>query len=472
MNLDITTALSGSAGLAGVQWLLLEPPAGAALRAALSELLGESAALGEITLQRAKYKPGRYLTTYHAVQVRDQAGAGSARLVEVNWLPTGSGDPRGEAAANLAMQDEAIGRGLAAPFRALLAENAEWGMWARISPLDADFPKLARLSDPAYVRDLLAADETIRSDAASYRITPIRYRPEQRHVLRYEPLGADGRVDVEGTLFAKIYNSDKGARTFQVASRISDWLAQQGGGIGAVRPLRYIADEGLVLYPRVTGTPLSDLLREQGPETAGRLRAAGAAIRALHRTPESLVELQPHSFAKELKGIGSASEHVHPLLPGVGATIKALIERARELHERLPQEPPAFAYGDFKADHLWATPGGLTLIDFDTCYLSDPAIDLGKFLADLQWWYDGYGLGGVAEAQQEFLAGYGPTAPGRLLRARLYEALVLTKSTVRRVKLFDRDWSQRTERLIGRAAAVLDQLEAAHAGQVPSTSTL
>jgi aminoglycoside phosphotransferase (APT) family kinase protein len=227
-----------------------------------------------------------------------------------------------------------------------------------------------------------------------------------------------------------------------------------------VRPLRYIAAEGLVLYPRVTGTPLSDLLREPGPRVDGYLRAAGAAIRALHQTPESLIELQPHSFAKELKGILSASEHVHPLLPDTGAAIARLIERARGLHEQLPQEPPAFAYGDFKADHLWVTPGGMTLIDFDTSYLSDPAIDLGKFLADLQWWYDGYDLNGVVAAQQQFLAGYGATTAGRLARGRLYEALVLTKSTVRRVKLFDRDWALRTARLIARATAVLDRLEA------------
>jgi aminoglycoside phosphotransferase (APT) family kinase protein len=190
------------------------------------------------------------------------------------------------------------------------------------------------------------------------------------------------------------------------------------------------------------------------------LRQAGAALAALHRTPTTLVELQPHSFAKEIKGIASASEHVHPLLPGTGAQIKQILAAAQALHERLPQEPPAFAYGDCKADHLWVTPAGLTLIDFDTCYLSDPAIDLGKFLADIQWWYDAYGLDGVAAAQEQFLSGYGTASDGRLQRARLYEALVLTKSTVRRVKLFDHDWAPRTERLIACAGAVLDRLNA------------
>jgi hypothetical protein len=460
MELDLTTALSGSAGLAGVQWLLLEPPAREALLGALKAVLGDGTTIGAIALQRAKYKPGRYLTTYHAVELSAANGAKGTRLVEVNWMPPGSADPRGDQAAMQAMQAEAIARGLAAPFAALLAEDPAWGMRAQIFPLDADFPRLARLADPAYVRELLAADALVGSNASGYRITPIRYRPGQRHVLRYDPLDAGGQLDERGTLFAKVYNSDKGARTFDVATRISDWLAEQNNGISAVRPLRYIAAEGLVLYPRVTGTPLSDLLREPGPQVDGYLRAAGAAIRALHQTPESLIELQPHSFAKELKGIVSASEHVHPLLPEAGAAIARLIERARGLHDQLPQEPPAFAYGDFKADHLWVTPGGMTLIDFDTSYLSDPAIDLGKFLADIQWWYDGYGLDGVEAAQQQFLAGYGAATPGRLARARLYEALVLTKSTVRRVKLFDRDWAPRTARLIARATAVLDRLEA------------
>ena len=202
-------------------------------------------------------------------------------------------------------------------------------MFVQVFPLDADFPKLARLADPAYVQGVLEAEATVQPTAPSYRITPIRYRPGQRHVLRYDPIDDAGQVDEGGTLFAKVYNSDKGARTFDVAARISDWLAEQNNGISAVQPLTYIAAEGLVLYPRVAGTPLSELLRQPGPATDAYLRAAGAAIRALHQTPESLIELQPHSFAKELKGIVSASEHVHPLLPATSATIAGLIERAQ-----------------------------------------------------------------------------------------------------------------------------------------------
>ena len=70
--------------------------------------------------------------------------------------------------------------------------------------------------------------------------------------------------------------------------------------------------------------------------------------------------------------------------------MNALLDRARELHERLPQEPPTFTHGDFKSDHVWVAPGGPKLIDFDSCRLGDPALDLGKFLADLQMWFTAY----------------------------------------------------------------------------------
>jgi hypothetical protein len=448
MDAGIFQALWDTTSLSGPQWALNDERPNLALRETLAALLPDASAPGAIRIHRAKYKPGRYLQTYYDVALPE-----GNRQVEVNWLPEGAADPRGPADERQRMQAEAVERGLAAPFHALAAEAPEWGLYAQIAPLDVHFPQLVRTSDPAYVREMLRGAAGTIADAR-YRVSAIRYRPGQRHVLRYDLAGRP-----EATLFAKVYNSEKGERTFGVVTLIADWLAAQGG-LRTVKPLTYIPDDQLVLYPLVLGTPLSDLLRTPGETTDRLLYETGAALAALHRTPLDLIELKPHSFEKEVKGVVSASEHVHPLLPEVGAAIDSIISRARALHERLPQEPASFAYGDFKADHLWDTPEGLMLIDFDTCYLFDPAIDLGKFLADIQFWYDGYGLAGAEQSQQHFLAGYaGDESSGRLLRARLYEALVLVKSTVRRVKLFDPVWAARTARLIGRADALLGALE-------------
>ena len=121
-----------------------------------------------------------------------------------------------------------------------------------------------------------------------------------------------------------------------------------------------------------------------------------------------------------------------------------VLDRSRVIYRQLPQEPPAFAHGDYKADHLWFGAKGVTLIDFDSSRLADPAADLGKFLADLRWWYLDSGHDGVERAQAEFLAAYAPTRECAL-RARVYEALSLAKIAVRRVRLFSDDWARRTE---------------------------
>ena len=155
-----------------------------------------------------------------------------------------------------------------------------------------------------------------------------------------------------------------------------------------------------------------------------------------------------------------ASDYIPALLPSVGAAIDALLDRAREVHERLPQEPPTFAHRDFKSEHVWITPGQLTLLDFDRCCLADPALDVGKFLADLQCWYAAYDQPGLDQAQERFLAGYAPGAPEeRLLRARLYEVVELVRMSVPRVPLFDHNWASGIVRLIARAQTVMNDLE-------------
>jgi aminoglycoside phosphotransferase (APT) family kinase protein len=71
------------------------------------------------------------------------------------------------------------------------------------------------------------------------------------------------------------------------------------------------------------------------------------------------------------------------------------------------QEQPTFTHADFKSDHLLTMPQGLTLIDFDICTLTDTAFDIGKFLADLEWWFALRRISGVEAAQEELLKGYG-----------------------------------------------------------------
>jgi aminoglycoside phosphotransferase (APT) family kinase protein len=130
----------------------------------------------------------------------------------------------------------------------------------------------------------------------------------------------------------------------------------------------------------------------------------------------------------------------------------------------LPQERPTFTHSDFKSDHILTTSQGLTLIDFDTCKLTDPALDIGKFLADLEWWFALKGIDGIEDVQEELLKGYvgtgksDPQVRERLARARFFQVLILTKIVVRRVPLYQKEWAATTARMIGRAAQLLHKI--------------
>lgn len=458
--MNIADALSGRAKLEDIQWILLTGE----LRREMSALLSAPDMLSDIHVRHARFRPGRRLTANYEAHLRTEGnGKTSVRAIEVTWKLQRDGD-RCQVTGDLgAMEEEAARRGVSAPFRQLVAELPAWNMHIQVSPVDEHFPQLVRVHDPSYVRDMVgrayvgSGVAQNQGPAKNYAITSIRYRPRRRHVLRYDPLDAPERE----TLFAKMYAGESGEQAFRVAMQVAEWLDQHGEGVTSLRPLAYLPEDAVVLYRRILGQPLSRSLHHPSQETVRSLRAVGIALRALHGFPPASVgSLKLHDLAAEIKLIKRSCKHVPVLLPPVGATVEAMLKRATELNELLPQEQPVFTHGDFLTEHVWVTSRGLVLIDLDNCCLADPALDLGKFLADLRFLYAKYEQEGVEEAQKEFLAGYSPgTPPERIIRARLYEAVKLAKMAGRRVFVFESDWELRTKRLINRAQALMNDFE-------------
>jgi aminoglycoside phosphotransferase (APT) family kinase protein len=471
-------ALWADASLTNLRQALLGSASVESLCSLLNTLLPGTETITSCRIQWAEFKPGRLLRAFFDVEIPGSDPPGKrAHAVAVTWRPSEPADSdEGESRPWAACQTEAEARGLLNPWKGLAAEERTSGLRVQCWPLDSTFGQLVRVSDPRHVRSMikLACAANPLSPALEiadqYAVTPVRYRPGKRHVLRFEPVDASVvSPEDRRAVYAKLYPSSKDAeRAWRVAHAVAKRLRACGDVWTAHQPLGCVTDDAVVLYRRIIGTSLSEHVRGVGPLQAQHLLQAGHMLRYLHmetRTSPSGLEralsddLSAHrGFAGEVKKITRRTcGHIPALLPELGARINAVLWRAGKLYDRLPQESPAFAHGDFKTEHLWLSDGGLKLMDFDSCCLADPAVDVGKLLADLEYWYAAFGYQGVREAQTQFLSAYAVGTPtDRLRRAWPYAALTLVKLAVHRLRLYADDWPARTAHLVGRAEAILE----------------
>ena len=454
--------LSGKAGLAGVQWALNGQSSRRMLKREAESMLQPGYRAGSFHLTRAKFKPDRKLNVYFTFPVLNTLNHANHPVhLAVTWQKNLDGNNHIEGWHQL--QEEANQSGLMPVQRELWRHNLDKGIEFQMWPFDPEFPQLVRLGNPSYVAEMFASLGIAHDLKQLPIITPIRYRPKERHVLRYE-IDSPETVPGQGQrLYAKLYsNAQDAARAFGVANRVVDWLDANDQGLQGNRPEAMSQEDGVIFYSHAPGIPLSHQLHRSHRWLAAQLQTIGKGLAILHNGPETLQsELKQNDFTREAKVVKRASEHIQILLPETYNKIVEIVDRAQEKYSALPQEKPTFTHADFKSDHLLTTPQGLTLIDFDTCTLTDPALDIGKFLADLEWWFRLKGISGVEDAQAEVLKGYsGEGAPDqtlheRLARARLFHVLILVKIVARRVPIYRKEWGTMTARLIERAAHVL-----------------
>jgi thiamine kinase-like enzyme len=454
--------LSGAAGLMAIQQVLNGPSSRRRLRSEVQRMLRPGYRAGRLHLTRAKFKPGRKLSAHYTFPAIDPEGRASDWVqLAVTWQKNMDGDQHADSWKQL--QEEANQAGLMPVQCELWRELPERDMKLQIWPFDPEFPHLVRLGDPSYMGQIFASLGITGNPKQIPAVTPIRYRPGERHVLRYD---LDSQEPRRQHLYAKLYTNAQGAvNAFGIANRVVDWLAANDLGLQGNRPLAMSQENSVIFYPHASGIPLSHQFQRSRRWLATQLQLIGRSLAILHQGPESLqADLRQNTFTKEVKVVKRASEHIQILLPQAHAKLLQIVDQAEEQYSALPQEKPTFTHSDFKSDHLITTAEGLTLIDFDTCTLTDPAMDIGKFLADLEWWFTLRRVSGVEEAQAELLKGYLDKAEKdggiheRLARTSLFHVLILVKIVVRRVPLYKKEWATMTGRMLERAAEVLREV--------------
>ncbi len=367
----------------------------------------------------------------------------------------------------------------------LRADNL--GLAVQLFPADDSLPALVKCCDVTPQSSLLhdvqlAVQHYLDNQnwhVVSATVTPIRYKPASRCVLRYNLTVEDSsntmtqrrNVTIFGKVYAdrqqsyavqslqqKLYQEQIAKRGSTVAGHTSDMpLLPQPLGINealgltfneAVQPSN--AEEPLRLGGHVFRP---SILYSRGGEVMDvvipteELRITAIALARLHTSKIQLDERMIRTGAKEAARSRQRAELIAEANPAYAQEIHRL---SQYLASCLETQRPAIyrpVHGGFKASQLLFHSSSVFVVDFDGFCLADAALDIGYFLAYLRpsgLWYARSGMRQWFEASaQVFLNTYRQAmlelgesvsrVDDSLERVRLYEAALLFKIATRRV---------------------------------------
>ncbi|MGH9278981.1 MAG: phosphotransferase, partial [Acidimicrobiales bacterium] len=259
--------------------------------------------------------------------------------------------------------------------------------------------------------------------AGPTRVTPLRYRPGNRCVLRYD-IG-------ESAYFGKVLSGGRAAALATIAAELA--AKQLTVPLVAFAPEWQLVVQADAAGPRAEAADL---------ESCGRLLArlhAGATPPgpscSLHEDAAELVDLVP-----SMRYVGICAEEF------AGA-----VDRLRSWPS--PEHRTVPSHGAFRLNQVHCGPGGPVMIDLDSFGWAEPERDVANLLAYLHW--RGMRRGAdQREGRAAFLAGYGAGLDGGRLRA--FEAVSLLKIAGRRIRRFKTDEWLRLPDLIGAATGLLE----------------
>ena len=329
-------------------------------------------------------------------------------------------------------------------------------------PVDPKLPHLAAVMAPAEHPDLAAAlESTARrfhavppgSRLVDVAAEPVRYKPGDRCVLRYRlRFGEAGTATstTTCTLVAKLYR-DPGE-----AEAADDLLARLRGqaGVGwTARPLGVVPGLPLALTEdlgsrrdRVPAHSGLHVVHPGSEQAAEVVRRAARALAELHTSGLDTSGLNRRTGTDEAGKTAKRARLLEQHVPGLAPTARPVTDAVCAALAALPSDTLRPGHGSYKPSQLMVRDGAVFLVDFDQFCLTDPALDVGYFLAYLRPHGLFYRRAGrrawFEEVAEAFLTAYlehlaergesAATGAGIAGRAPVFEAALLLKIAVRR----------------------------------------
>jgi hypothetical protein len=328
-----------------------------------------------------------------------------------------------------------------------VVEVTSTGLEHRLAQDDLGLPALASLTDPGVVQ---ARCEGLIGRITMCRVTPIRYKPSSRCVLRVDIVNGHGPE----ALFAKCV-AGGGARYVQTLQALA---ALDNSELPAfVAPLAFWPDWGTLLQRAVNGTELHALVSNPSIPFPVRIQAmheAGRCVAGLHAAAS--VFGPPRTLADDVEKLAAYTRVIAQADEVLATRFRTAVDalgRASGSTEFVP------SHGALRTDAFLLSEGVRpVLIDLDGFCWAESARDLGNLLAYLDW----RAVRRPAEAAgpqaaDAFLDGYGSLLPLPADdRLALYRAASLLKIAGRRYRSLDIEEWPLVPRLLDQACGLLN----------------
>lgn len=246
---------------------------------------------------------------------------------------------------------------------------------------------LPQLSNPALMATPLTQALILPAESDLQHCRVIRHKPGRRAIIEYQ--FALPNSPQPSYFLGKYSHKGVGSAAFGYQKIL--W--QQGWDSRA----RFAVAEPLALLPiwnswlqrKVTGTALTEHLIPGEPLLPMLGQQAGEALAALHqhRGLQQAVAAKTWHLADELRVLASGLKKVTAANPHWQVRIERILSACEEVGRLSTMGKTSLVHRDFYPDQILVNatlPLQLTLLDFDLCCISSPALDVGNYLAHVR----------------------------------------------------------------------------------------
>lgn len=306
-------------------------------------------------------------------------------------------------------------------------------------PNDQDLKQLPQLVNVQTRQHLLHICAT--------QLLNLRYKPERRYVGL--------RTDTHIQAVLKAYTKED-----YLQAKTNAQAFHAGTVLNIAPILSYSDSDRLLAVEWIPQLPLHEAIR-QPQFNYDAITLTGAALAEVHaQNPKNLNVLSRNTEAQSLLSIAADLSFIYPPIADLAQNL------ARQFTEKLLSLPQLTfpIHGDFNAEQVLLGENSVTVIDFDRAVRSDPAADLGSFIARLEHekLRDRLSSYRLERIKAAFLQSYQASVDRRV---ELYTAIALFRLACEPFRYRQPNWNEKTVAILQQAETILQRSQTLSASQ-------